>query len=231
MLRRANLGAFKFLGSGVKTLPSITDRPVRLAVLISGGGRTLLNLVDEIRHSRLNAEIPLVLASPADCAGVRRAEDSGLNYQALERRDYPSVATLSDHVFSHCRAVEIDLVIMAGFLRLIEIPADFEHRVLNIHPSLIPAFCGRGYYGSRVHEAAIARGARVSGCTVHFADNEYDHGPVVVQRSVDIPDGCTADELAALVFEQEQIAYPEAIRRVVSGRLQIDGQRTMLASQ
>jgi len=212
----------------VKTLPAISDRPVRLGVLISGGGRTLLNLVDEIQDGNLNAEIPLVIASPEDCSGVEKCINVGLTCQALSKQDFPSVASLSEEVFSQCRSHEIDLVIMAGFLRLIRIPDDFEHRVLNIHPSLIPAFCGQGFYGSHVHEAAIARGARISGCTVHFADNEYDHGPIVIQRTVEIPDGTSADDLAALVFEQEQIAYPEAIRRVTSGLLQIDGQRTAL---
>lgn len=212
----------------MKTLPAISDRPVRLGVLISGGGRTLLNLVNEIQAGQLNAEIPLVIASPGECSGVDKCDKAGLNCRALNKQDFPSVALLSDEVFSQCRAHRIDLVIMAGFLRLIRIPDDFQHRILNIHPSLIPAFCGKGFYGSHVHEAAIARGARISGCTVHFADNEYDHGPIVVQRSVEIPDGTTADDLAALVFEQEQIAYPEAIRRVISGRLQIDGQRTIL---
>ncbi len=211
----------------MKTLPAISDRPVRLGVLISGGGRTLLNLVDEIKAGRLPAEIPLVIASPPDCAGVERSRETGLTCQTISKHDYPSSATMSGEIFSQCRAHDVDLVIMAGFLCLVHIPDDFEHRVLNIHPSLIPAFCGRGYYGSRVHEAVIARGTRISGCTVHFADNEYDHGPIVIQRSVEIPDGTTPDELAAMVFEQEQIAYPEAIRRVISGQLQIEGQRTI----
>lgn len=188
----------------------------------------MLNLADRIADGSLNAEIPLVVASSEDCAGIQRAQDAGLSTQVFTRRDYESTANFSTALFTALREHDVDLVIMAGFLCLVEIPDDFVYRVLNIHPSLIPAFCGRGYYGSRVHEAAIQRGARVSGCTVHFADNEYDHGPVVVQRAVDIPDGTTPDELAALVFEQEKLAYPEAICRVVSGKLQIDGQRTAL---
>ena len=212
----------------MKTLPAITDRPVRLGVLISGGGRTMLNLVERIQDGSLHAVIPLVIASQAECAGVGRAQSAGLNCEPLVRRDFDSVAAFSDAIFARMRELQVDLVVMAGYLCLVKIPEDFEHRILNIHPSLVPAFCGRGYHGSRVHEAAIERGVRISGCTVHFADNEYDHGPVVVQRSVTIPDGTTPDELAVLVFEQEQIAYPEAIEKVVSGRLQIDGQRTIM---
>ena len=215
----------------MKTLPAILDRPVRLTVLISGGGRTLLNLADEIAAGNLHAEIPLVVASQPDCAGVERSRKAGLHCSVLQRRDFDSVDSFSDAIFQQCRDVNTDLVIMAGYLCLVHIPEDFEHRVLNIHPSLIPSFSGHGFYGSRVHKAAIARGVRVSGCTVHFADNEYDHGPVVVQRSVSIPEEATADDLAALVFEQEQIAYPDAIRRVVSGRLTIDGQRTILSER
>jgi len=101
--------------------------------------------------------------------------------------------------------------------------------VLNIHPSLIPAFCGKGMYGHHVHHGVVQRGAKISGCTVHFADNEYDHGPIVLQRAVEIPDGSSVDDVASLVFEQEKIAYPEAIRRVISGQLVIDGGRTVFA--
>lgn len=188
----------------------------------------MLNLADRIADGSLNAEIPLVIASSADCSGVERARNLGLQTQVMARREFDSTPAFSDAVFTALREQQVDLVILAGFLCLVEIPDDYDCRVLNIHPSLIPAFCGQGFYGSRVHEAVIERGVRVSGCTVHFADNEYDNGPVVVQRAVEIPDGTTADELAALVFEQEQIAYPEAIRRVVSGKLQIDGRRTAL---
>lgn len=212
----------------MKTLPAITDRPVRLGILISGGGRTMLNLAERIQEGSLHAEIRMVFASQAECAGVGRARSAGLNCEPLLRRDFDSVAAFSDRIFERMQELQVDLVVMAGYLCLVKIPQDFEHRVLNIHPSLIPAFCGRGYHGSRVHEAAIERGVRISGCTVHFADNEYDHGPVIVQRSVKIPDATTPDELAALVFRQEQIAYPEAIEKVVSGRLQIDGQRTIM---
>lgn len=227
-MNRAVNGVRSGQSSPLKTIPAITDRPVRLGVLISGGGRTLLNLADRIKDGSLRAEIPLVIASSETCSGVSRAYDAGLCCEPLSPREFQSVASYSEAVFERMRASGVDLVVLAGFLCLVQIPDDFEYRVLNIHPALIPAFCGQGFYGSRVHEAAIARGVRISGCTVHFADNEYDHGPIVVQRAVAIPDGATPQELAGLVFEQECIAYPEAIRRVVSGRLQIDGQRTIL---
>ena len=199
-----------------------------MGILISGGGRTMLNFVHRIRDHTLNAEIRLVIASQENCAGIGRAKDAGLTCEMMIRRKFESVETFSEAIFTRMREHGVDIVVLAGFLCLVSIPKDFEYRVLNIHPSLIPAFCGRGYYGNRVHEAAIERGVRVSGCTVHFADNKYDHGPIVVQRPVTIPDGTTPADLADLVFEQECIAYPEAVRKVISGCLQVDGQRTVI---
>src|SRR5947208_11194378 len=114
---------------------------------------------------------------------------------------------------------------MAGFLQLLHVPDDYLGRVMNIHPALIPAFCGKGYYGQRVHEAVLAYGAKVSGCTVHFADNVYDHGPIILQRVVEVRDDDTPEALAARVHEQEHDAYPEAIRLFAEGRLRLDGRR------
>ncbi len=213
----------------MKTLPAIDGRPVRLGVLISGGGTTLLNFLDCIQDGSLNAEIPLVISSQADCQGVTRAAAAGVPCQPVVRRDFASTQEFSADVFGRLRTERVDLVILAGYLCLLQIPDDFRDRVLNIHPSLIPAFCGKGMYGHHVHHGVVQRGAKISGCTVHFADNEYDHGPIVLQRAVEIPDGSSVDDVASLVFEQEKIAYPEAIRRVISGQLVIDGGRTVFA--
>lgn len=201
--------------------------PIRLAVLISGGGTTLLNLQNEIKGGTLNAEVALVLASN-DCLGAQRAIDCGLNTHVVSRGQFQSSDDFSSALFEHIRAARADLVVLAGFLSLVQIPNDFSYRVLNIHPSLIPAFCGRGYFGHKVHEAAVDRGVKVSGCTVHFADNVYDHGPIILQRTVLIPDGTTPQDLAALVFEQEKIAYPEAIRLFADRRLKIEGRRVIV---
>ena len=208
---------------------AITDRPIRLGVLISGGGTTLLNFLDQIRSGTLSAEVPLVIASKRNCKGIDRARSAGLECLVLRPGDYANVQDFSEAVFSELRKARIDLVTLAGFLSLLHIPDDFLWRVINIHPSLIPAFCGHGFYGHHVHEAAIRRGVKISGCTVHFADNEYDHGPIILQQTVNVPDGCTADDLSALVFEQEQIAYPEAIRHLASGRLTIQNRRTFFS--
>lgn len=208
-------------------LPSITNRPVRLGVLISGGGTTLLNLLDCVKAGTLNAEVNVVITNQPDCRGRSRAEKAGLLTCVHKRSDFAGLAEYSDKVFQLLNENQVDLVIMAGFLSMLKIPDDYLHRVLNIHPSLIPSFCGKGMYGHHVHEAVKARGAKVSGCTVHFANNQYDEGPIILQLPVSLPDGCSAEEIASLVFQQEQLAYPEAIRRVISGRLEVTGRSTV----
>ena len=204
------------------------DRPLKLGVLISGGGTTLKNLIAVREAGQLEIEVPLVIASREDCGGVSWARDQGIEVEVISRGHYPNTEAFSEALFQSLRDANVDLVTLAGFLSLIHVPEDFLGRVMNIHPSLIPAFCGQGYYGHKVHEAVIERGVKVSGCTVHFADNEYDHGPILLQRAVELPDGADADTVASLVFEQEKIAYPEAIRRYQSGRLTISGRATRL---
>ncbi len=201
------------------------DRPLRLAVLISGGGTTLTNLVEHIQRGALRAEIGLVIASRPDCGGVAKSQAAGLPFRVIERKSFPSVAEFSDAIFEECRAAKIDLVLCGGFLALLQIPADFALRVMNIHPSLIPSFAGKGYHGEKVHEAVITRGCKVSGCTVHFVDDLYDHGPIILQRTVPVLDDDTPATLAARVFEQECLAYPEAIAQFATGRLRVDGSR------
>ena len=167
----------------------------------------------------------MVVASRPDCGGVSRAAEAGLPCEVIQRKSFPGLEQFSDAIFSQCRKFEVDLVVCGGFLALLKIPTDFSGRVINIHPSLIPAFSGQGYHGSRVHEAVLTRGARVSGCTVHFVDDEYDHGPIINQHTVEVLDNDTPEELAARVFKAECEALPEAIRMFASGRLEISGSR------
>jgi len=201
---------------------------LRLAVLLSGGGTTLQNLIDRIGDGRLRAEVVLVVSNRSDAFGLERAHRAGIPAAIVERSDCSSRDEFSQRIFDLCRKAKIDLVCLGGFLQLLPIPDDFAGRVMNIHPSLIPAFCGKGFYGHRVHEAALAMGVKVSGCTVHFADNVYDHGPIILQRVVPVLDDDTPDTLAARVFEQECQAYPEAIRLFAEGRLRIEGRRVRL---
>lgn len=200
-------------------------RPVRIAILASGGGTTMQNLLDRIGDGSLPAEIVVALSNNADAFVLERARKAGIPAHVVNRKEAGSREEFSRRMFDHCRKAKADLVCLAGFLQLIEVPDDYLGRVFNIHPSLIPAFCGKGYYGHHVHEEVIAFGAKVSGCTVHFADNQYDHGPIVLQRPVPVLDDDTPDTLAARVFEAECVAYPEAIRLFAEGRLKIEGRR------
>ncbi len=209
----------------LRPVTSPLTRPVRLGVLISGGGTTLLNFLDAMQRGELAAEVPVVIASRADCRGVERCRVRGLRCEVIERRAFGDVAGFSRTIFDTLRDAQVDLVTLAGFLSLIEIPDDFLGRVMNIHPALIPAFCGHGFYGHHVHEAVLARGCKLSGCTVHFADNHYDQGPIILQQAVPVLDADTPDTLAARVFEAECQAYPEAIRLFAAGRLEIRGRR------
>jgi phosphoribosylglycinamide formyltransferase 1 len=197
--------------------------PVRLAVFLSGNGTTLQNLLDKIAAGRLQAQIVLVVSNHADVYGLVRAVNAGIPTAVVERKEYGSREEFSQKLFDLCRQAQVELVCLAGFLQLIHIPDDFQGRVMNIHPALIPAFCGKGYYGNHVHEAVLAYGAKVTGCTVHFCDNQYDHGPIILQRTVPVLDEDTPETLAARVFEQECEAYPEAIRLFAEGRLRIQG--------
>lgn len=199
-----------------------------IAVLLSGSGTTLQNLLTHIRTGTLPVRIVAVIASKPNVLGVARARDAGLPTHVVERNRFASVDAFSAATFAICREAGAQLVCMAGYLQLLHIPADYQGKVLNIHPSLLPAFGGRGMYGHHVHEAVLHYGAKISGCTVHFADNEYDHGPIVLQRSVPVADDDTPDTLAARVFQEECAAYPEAVRAYAEGRLRQHGRHVRI---
>jgi formyltetrahydrofolate-dependent phosphoribosylglycinamide formyltransferase len=205
--------------NGVRPIPRRLDRPIRLGVLISGAGTTLVNFLRRIEAGQLLAEIPIVIGSRPDCGGLDHAKAAGIRTEVVARKGCTSVEDFSNRMFSHLRDARVDLVALAGFLSLIRIPEDFTNRVMNIHNALIPAFCGKGLYGMKVHASALARGVKVSGCTVHFADNLYDHGPIIVQKCVPVVEGDTPEALAARVFEAECDAYPHAIQLFADGRL------------
>lgn len=198
------------------------SRPVKLAVLVSGGGTTLANLAKRIEDGVLFASVETVIVSRDGIGGLSVCERHGLPAQVIARKPYgDDVDRFSHDVFARIRDAGVDLVCLAGFLCLLRIPEDFRHRVFNIHPSLLPSFGGPGMYGRRVHEAVLQRGAKLSGCTVHFADDTYDTGPIVVQRACPVAPDDTPDTLAGRVFEQECAAFPEAIAAWAEGRISI----------
>lgn len=207
----------------------VPRRPLRLAVLISGTGRTLKNLLARVAAGTLDAEICLVISSTARAGGLQYAKEAGVPAAVFPRSQFGSQDDYSQAVFDACRNARAELVVLAGFLKRLTIPADFVNRVVNIHPALVPAFCGKGFYGHHVHEAALAYGVKLSGCTVHFVDNEYDHGPVILQKAVPVLEDDTPESLAARVFEAETEAYPEAIQWIAEGRVTVDGRRVRIA--
>jgi formyltetrahydrofolate-dependent phosphoribosylglycinamide formyltransferase len=191
----------------------------RLGILISGGGTTLQNIAEQIAAKKLDAAIGIVIASNPACFGIARAKNLGLPLVVITRKDAGSLQAFSDQIAATLRQYHVDLALMAGFLSLWTIPPDFHNRVMNIHPALLPKYGGKGMHGRHVHEAVLAAGETESGCTVHFADNSYDTGPIILQRKVPVLPNDTPDTLAARVFEQERIAYPEAVRRFIAGEL------------
>jgi len=205
--------------------PIPNPSPLPAAVLISGGGRTLHNILEKIDAGELPLVVRLVVASTPRARGLQFAEKAGIPIQVVDRNNFADDDAFSKTIFDHCRAAGVELVVLGGFLKRLVVPDDFVNRVTNIHPALMPAFCGKGYYGHHVHEAVLRYGAKISGCTVHFLDNEYDHGPVILQKCVPVLDDDTADTLAARVFETECVAYPEALRLIVAGRTEVQGRR------
>lgn len=199
---------------------------LRLGVLLSGGGRTLENLVQKAASGDLPAEVAVVVSSHADAFGLERARRHGLPHHLVDYRE--AGEEISGRIVGLLDAAGVELVAMAGFIRRFQAPTRYQGRVMNIHPALLPAFGGRGFYGDRVHRAVIAAGATTSGCTVHFVDEEYDHGPIILQRVVPVHPGDTPLTLAERVFAEERLAYPEAIALFAAGRLEVRDGRVLI---
>ena len=188
--------------------------PKRLAVLASGGGRSLENLCERIDAGDLDAVVELLIVDKESAGAKQRAERRGIPVVVVPKAADESPAVHSARIFEELDCTPggpPDLVVLAGFLKLLQLPAEWIGRVLNIHPSLLPAFGGRGYYGLHVHRAVLERGVQVTGCTVHYVDDQYDHGRILLQRWIPVPGGIDAEALAALVFEEEKLALPAAI--------------------
>ncbi|TWU26095.1 phosphoribosylglycinamide formyltransferase [Bythopirellula polymerisocia] len=208
-----------------------TLKPIRLAVLISGGGRTLENILHLAAEGTLPVDVRLVISSNRRAGGLQYAHEARIPSAVFERKQFASDEAFGTAVFNSCREAEVDYVAMAGFLKLAPVPEDFAGRVLNIHPSLIPSFCGHGMYGHHVHEAVLDYGAKVTGCTVHFVDNEYDRGPIIWQQPVPVFDDDTADTLAARVFEAEKESYPHVLKLLAAGKIHVDGRRVTIVGR
>lgn len=206
------------------------DRAVRLAVLLSGSGTTLENILQRIEKGELNASVEIVIGTKESAYGLVRARKRDIPAEVVNPSDFGGADDFSRELAGVIDRYNADLVILAGFMFLFTIPERYEGRVMNIHPALIPAFSGKGYYGHHVHEAVLERGVKVTGCTVHFVDNVYDNGPIILQKTVEVKDDDTPGSLAERVQEAEREAYPEAIRLFSEGRLLIKNRRVRIIS-
>lgn len=235
--REKNQKADKLVNTALDNQRDIEDKPkpavnpnekhLRLGFLISGSGRTLINIHEIIKQRQLNAEIATVISSRSDTIGVEKTKNLGLPLQIIRKKDYSDVDKFSKQIADVLIDAKVNLIIQAGWLCLWKIPPQFDNKVMNIHPALLPAFGGQGMWGHHVHEAVLKAGCKVSGCTVHFVTNEYDKGPIIIQRTCPVKDDDTPDTLAARVFEQECIAYPEAIKLFAADKLFVKDNRVL----
>src|SRR5713101_7273116 len=200
-------------------------RVLNLGVLLSGSGRTLENVQQAIMAGRLSARVAVVVSSKSEAYGLVRARQHGLDAVAVPRQHYPNLQAFNEAMHAVLAHYPIELVVLAGFLSLYAPPPALAGRVMNIHPALLPAFGGKGLYGDRVHRAVLESGVKLSGCTVHFADACYDHGPIILQAAVPVEDDDTIEALAARVFAAECELYPQAIQLFAEDRLRIVGLR------
>ncbi|MFO7775814.1 MAG: phosphoribosylglycinamide formyltransferase [Candidatus Hydrogenedentota bacterium] len=198
---------------------------INIGVLLSGSGTTLENLLGCIARGELDGAIQCVVSSRKDAFGLERARRNGIPAVAVSKKDYGDWRTFNDATWRELDSYNLDLIVLAGFMSKLAVPERFVNRIMNVHPALIPAFCGKGMYGHHVHEAVIEYGAKVSGATVHFVDAEYDHGPIILQECVPVRDTDTPDSLAERVQAKERELYPKAIQLFAEGRLRVDGRK------
>ena len=199
----------------------------RIAVLVSGGGTNLQALIDaQARGEIVNGEIVLVISSTPSAYALERAAKAGIPSCVVARKEYPSNQAMTVALVDKLKEVRIDLVVLAGFMVILtqEMVQAYPNAILNVHPALIPSFCGAGYYGLHVHEKAMAYGVKVTGATVHFVNEEPDGGPIVLQKAVDILPGDTPEVLQRRVMEQaEWHILPQAVALFCQGRLSVEG--------
>ena len=198
---------------------------LRVGVLLSGEGTTFEALCEAIDAGRVPADVVVVVASKQNAGGLARAERRGIPAVAISRKAHPDVAEFNDRIHAELEKHGVEFVACLGFLSPFELRGRYEGRAINTHPALIPAFCGKGFYGQRVHEAVLASGVKVSGATVHFCDDRYDTGPIILQEAVPVLDADTPETLAARVQAVERRLVPEAVRLFAEGRLAIEDRR------
>lgn len=206
---------------------------LQLGVLASGNGTNLQAIFDAIDDGRLQARVTVVISNHHDAYALERARQHGVPAIHLSRKQFPTAEEFNRSFLELLRKHGVDLIVLAGYMKLIDssIVQAYRHRMLNIHPALLPAFGGKGMYGMHVHEAVIESGAKVSGVTVHMVDEQFDHGPIVMQQAVEVLDTDTPETLAARILPEEHRLYPRAIQLFAEGRLSVEGRRVHLTDK
>lgn len=199
---------------------------LKIAVLISGSGSNLQSIINNIKKGNLNCSIEYVISDREGAYGIERARKAGITSVVFDKKTFGNISDNIHQIISG----RVDYIVLAGFLSILEgdIIKEFKNRIINIHPSLIPSFCGAGMYGLNVHKKALEYGVKVSGCTVHFVDEGTDTGPIILQKTVPVLDSDTPESLQSRVLEQEHTALSEAIKLIADNRIKIDGRKVCI---
>ncbi len=198
---------------------------VRIGVLVSGGGTNLQAIIDNIKSGYISSgEIAAVVSSKEGAFALERAKNAGIPGKVIARKSFPSEDEYEEEMIRHFKSYNVELIVLAGFMTILsgKFINAYKNRIINVHPALIPSFCGDGFYGLKVHEAALAKGVKVTGATVHFVTEETDAGPIILQKAVDVEDDDTPETLQKRVMEQaEWKILPEAVKLFTEGRLEV----------
>ena len=211
------------------------DQPLRVVVMVSGGGTNLQAIIDSVKNGTItNTQIVGVISNNKNAYALKRAEENDIPSMCVSPKDFETRDIFNEKLLEAVDSYEPDLIVLAGFLVVIppEMIKKYENRMINIHPSLIPSFCGKGYYGLKVHEAALARGVKVVGATVHFVDEGTDTGPIILQKAVEVQQGDTPEVLQRRVMEQaEWKILPKAIDMISNGKVRVEDKKTVIMSE
>jgi phosphoribosylglycinamide formyltransferase-1 len=206
---------------------------MNIAVFASGRGSNLMAILKAIEEGKLKARVVVVISNNSSAGALEIARSKGIDALHISRRQFSSDREYADKILSELRKRNVELVVLAGYMKKIpaEVVSEYRNRILNIHPALLPAFGGQGMYGINVHKAVIESGVKITGVTVHIVDEEYDHGPIVLQRAVEVKDDDTPETLAERVLKVEHEVYPEAIRLFVEGKVNVFGRKVIIKNE
>jgi phosphoribosylglycinamide formyltransferase-1 len=206
---------------------------MNIAVFSSGRGSNLMAILKAIEEGKLKARVVVVISNNSSAGALEIARSKGIDALHISRRQFSSDREYADKILSELRKRNVELVVLAGYMKKIpaEVVSEYRNRILNIHPALLPSFGGQGMYGINVHKAVIESGVKITGVTVHIVDEEYDHGPIVLQRAVEVKDDDTPETLAERVLKVEHEVYPEAIRLFVEGKVNVFGRKVIIKNE